>query len=58
MKLEAIISGLESDEIGLEESFKAYEQGMELVRKCSQTIDTVEKKVQKINADGKLEEFE
>ena len=56
-KLEAIIDKLESDETGLEESFKIYEQGMKILAQCNSEIDKVEKKVLKLMEDGKTEEF-
>ena len=48
---------LESREISLEDSFVMYQKGMELLRQCSGKIDTVEKKMLKINEDGGLSEF-
>ena len=48
---------LESREISLEDSFVLYQQGMELLKKCSGRIDAVEKKMLKINEDGELSEF-
>lgn len=57
-KLEETITRLEADDISLEDSFRAYREGMELVKQCNDAIDTVEKKVQKINEDGSLEDFE
>ena len=48
---------LESRDIALEESFAMYQKGMELLKKCSKKIDTVEKKMLKVNEDGELSEF-
>ena len=48
---------LQSDEISLEESFQVYQQGMEYVKFCSQTIDQVEKKVLMLNQEGGLDEL-
>ncbi|MBO5095113.1 MAG: exodeoxyribonuclease VII small subunit [Lachnospiraceae bacterium] len=55
--LEEVIARLESEEISLEESFQAYSEGMELLQFCNASIDTVEKKVLKMNEDGGLDEF-
>ncbi len=44
-KLEAIVDKLENEEMTLEESFKAYEQGMKLLSDCNKEIDKVEKKI-------------
>lgn len=43
--LDDIIVMLQSGELSLEESFKKYEDGMKLIKKCSDTIDRVEKKL-------------
>ncbi len=56
-QIEEVIGRLEAEEITLEESFSAYNQGMALLAKCNETIDRVEKKVLKINEDGGLDEF-
>lgn len=57
-KLEELARLLESEDIPLEEAFKAYSQGMEVIKKCNDWIDRVEKQVLKIGRDGQLEEFE
>ena len=56
-QLEQIISQLEEEEITLDQSFKIYKEGMELLKYCNDTLDTVEKKVLKINESGELDEF-
>ena len=48
---------MESEEIPLEEAFRVYSEGMELLQFCNASIDAVEKKVLKINEDGGLDEF-
>ncbi|MGN0307757.1 MAG: exodeoxyribonuclease VII small subunit [Lachnospiraceae bacterium] len=57
-KLDEAVARLQSDEISLEESFQVYQQGMEYVKFCSQTIDQVEKKVLMLNQEGGLDELE
>lgn len=47
--LDEIISELQSGELTLEESFKKYEEGMKMIKGCSEAIDKVEKKLQIIN---------
>ncbi len=42
--LDAIVTQLESREISLEDSFKVYQEGMELLKYCNSKIDKVEKK--------------
>ena len=56
-ELDLIAQRLESREISLEDSFVMYQKGMELLRQCSDKIDTVEKKMLKINEDGGFSEF-
>ncbi|WWR14860.1 exodeoxyribonuclease VII small subunit [Lachnospiraceae bacterium JLR.KK008] len=56
-QLETVIGRLEAEDISLEESFRAYSEGMELLQFCNASIDTVEKKVLKINENGELDEF-
>lgn len=56
-ELDLIVQRLESREISLEDSFVMYQKGMELLRQCSGKIDTVEKKMLKINEDGGLSEY-
>ncbi len=56
--LEEMVRKLESEDIGLEESFRIYQEGMKLLKKVSGTIDTYEKKMQVLGADGGIGEFE
>lgn len=56
-ELDGIVERLESREISLEESFAMYQKGMELLKQCSSKIDTVEKKMLKMNENGELSEF-
>ena len=43
--LDDIIVDLQSGDLSLEDSFKKYEEGMKLIKKCTETIDKVEKKL-------------
>lgn len=43
--LDDIIVDLQSGELSLEDSFKKYEDGMKLIKKCTETIDKVEKRL-------------
>ena len=56
-KLEEAVARLEADDISLEESFRIYKEGMELLRQCNTDIDKVEKQVLLLNEQGELEEF-
>lgn len=55
--LEGVIGKMEGTDVTLEQSFELYNQGMELLKKCSQAIDTVEKKVLVLDEDGEKHEF-
>jgi exodeoxyribonuclease VII small subunit len=55
--LDEMVKKLENEDISLEESFKTYEEGMKLLKDVNGSIDTVEKKMQKIAGDGTTEEF-
>ncbi len=55
--LENVIKNLEDREISLEDSFREYQKGMELIKRCSETIDRVEKKMLQISESGEYSEF-
>ena len=55
--LDEKIAQLENSEISLEDSFRVYKEGMELLKDCSSKIVTVEKKMLQINQDGTITEF-
>ena len=44
-------------EISLEQSFLLYQSGVEKLKECNVMLDTVEKKMQILNAKGELEDF-
>lgn len=56
-KLEETLNKLESEELFLEDSFRIYKEGMELLKQCNEDIDKVEKQVMQLNAEGELEAF-
>lgn len=57
-RLEGIMELLEQEDIPLEEAFRAYSEGMAVLKQCNDQIDRVEKQVLKLGEDGQLEEFE
>ena len=57
LALDATIMHLEQEDISLEESFAEYQKGMELLKKCNDAIDKVEKKVLVLNEMGETDEF-
>ena len=44
-QLETIIEHMKTGDMTLEDSFKKYEEGMKLIKNCSNSIDRVEKKL-------------
>ena len=56
-KLREILGKMDAEGVSLEESFRCYEQGMKLIRYCNETIDTVEKKVRVLSAEGETDAF-
>lgn len=52
-----ILARMDEPGVTLEESFACYERGMKLIRYCNEKIDTVEKKVQVLSAEGETDEF-
>ena len=56
-ELDTIAEKLESGDTSLEESFRLYKKGMELLKYCSDRLDTVEKKMLQMDEDGTLREF-
>lgn len=57
-RLEETIEQLESDEISLEDAFRAYSVGMGILKECNDQIDRVEKQVLKLNGEGQPEVFD
>lgn len=44
-RIEQVLEQMESDETGLEATFKLYEQGLKLIRDTESSIDKVEKQL-------------
>lgn len=56
-KVDETIEKLRDENISLEDSFTLYKEGMELLKQCSEKIDTVEKQVLVLNREGEVDEF-
>ena len=56
-QLEQVMEELGSPELSLEESFLKYKQGMDLLLKCNQAIDKVEKELMILEENGISDEF-
>lgn len=57
LELQETLNKLEDENISLEDSFKLYKEGMDLVKKCNDSIDKVEKQVLILEEDGETNEF-
>ena len=56
-QIELLLERLQDRDVSLEESFALYEQGMKLLKKCSENIDHVEKQMLQIDEEGHTHEF-
>ena len=52
-ELEEIANKLEKNDLELDESVKVFEQGMELSKKCSEILESAEKRITILINDGK-----
>ena len=55
--LEEVIQKMERGDISLEESFKLYHQGMDMLRSCNDKISKIEKKMLILDEEGAAYEF-
>ena len=55
-ELETLTEQMEDPDITLEQSFDLYNRGMELLKKCNESIDSVEKKVLVLDESGETHE--
>ena len=56
--LEEIVKELESGEVPLDDAINKYTEGMKLAKECSDKLNKVSEKVNKIMTEnGKLEDF-
>lgn len=56
-QLNVIIHELEKEDVGLEESFQLYQEGMKLLKECNESIDKVEKKLVILSEQDNQEEL-
>ena len=54
-KLQEVLTSLDKEELNLEESMKAYEDGVKLVNKLYKTLNVLEGKVSMVNDDKEVE---
>lgn len=51
-KLNEILEALEKEDVSLEASFALYQDGMKLLKQCSDSIDKVEKELMVLEEEG------
>ena len=56
-KIEDIIKRTEDAEVYLDQSFELYKEGLEEIKLANEMLDSMEKAMFVLNADGELEEF-
>lgn len=56
-QLESVINRMEGEDVSLEDSFQLYHKGMDTLKKCSERIDEVEKKMLILDEEGGVHEF-
>ena len=57
-KLEGLVQKLEEGDLSLEDSLKAFEEGMALVKACEKRLNEAQKKVEVLMKDGGTKDFE
>ena len=57
-QLETLVSRMETGDLSLEESLKAFEQGVHLTRFCQNQLQKAELKVQELSSKGELIEVD
>lgn len=55
-QLEQLVDAMEQGDLSLEESLKAFEQGIKLTRECQAALEQAEQKVQLLVKEGHLPE--
>jgi exodeoxyribonuclease VII small subunit len=56
--LQALVRKLEGGDLSLEDSLKAFEDGVKLIRACQETLSSAEKRVQLLTQAGDTEPFQ
>ena len=57
-ELETLVEQLESGELPLEESLKAFEKGIALTRQCQESLKAAELKVKELTENDELVDLE
>ena len=56
-QLDEVVKQLEGATVSLEDSFRLYHQGMELLKVCNDKIDLIEKKMLILDENGEQHEL-
>lgn len=56
-ELDMVVEKMESGDTTLEESFQLYQKGIQMLKKCNEKIDLIEKQVLILEENGDLHEF-
>lgn len=57
-RLAEIKKAMEASSVSLDDAFKLYKEGIELIKSCNDKLDKTEKQVKIIAADGRLDDFD
>ncbi|MGN1191931.1 MAG: exodeoxyribonuclease VII small subunit [Dorea sp.] len=57
VQLEETMKKMEQEDVSLEDSFRYYHRGMDLLKVCNDKIDQVEKKMLVLDEEGETHEF-
>ncbi len=57
-RLESLTQSMQGNDMSLEDALAAYEEGSGLVRYCQEKLAEAEQKLQILDADGSLKEWE
>ena len=56
-RIDALLHQMGDKGVSLEETFRLYQEGMRLLKNCSEQIDRVEKQMIQIDEEGQIHEF-
>lgn len=57
-ELDRIAAQMSDPDVSLEDSFRLYEEGVRRIKDCNQMITSVRQKVEKLEKDGTVTDFE
>jgi len=57
-ELEGLVKQMESGDLGLEESLKAFERGVKLTRRCQASLNDAELRVRALAENNSLEQLD